>query len=92
MEHLRNLDNVLANEERAGASMSGEKADWCWNRVKIVPFICGEAEKWPQASKVDKVWNWPCGEKLTECRALSGHCTYYRIWIPKYAIVPGPLF
>jgi hypothetical protein len=69
MEHLQNLDNVLADVERAGATISGEKSDWCWNGVKIVGFVCGEAERWPQASMVDKVWNWPRCENRTECRA-----------------------
>jgi hypothetical protein len=31
-------------------------------------------------------------EDCTECRAFSRLCTYNRIWIPKYAIVAGPLF
>ena len=92
MEHLQNLDNVLADVERAGATISGETSDWYWNRVKIVGFVCGEAGWWPQASRVDKVWNWPRSENRTECRAFSGLCTYYRIWIPEYAIVAGPLF
>jgi hypothetical protein len=92
MEHLQNLDNVLADVERAGDTMSGEKSDWCWNMVKIVGFVCGEAGRWPQASKVDKVWNWPRCENRTESRAFVGLCTYYRIWISEYAIVAGPLF
>jgi len=91
MEHLQNLNNVLPDVERAGATISGEKSDRCWNGVKIVSFVCGEARRWPQASKVDKVWNWPWCKNCTECRAVLGLCTYYRIWIPEYAIVAGPL-
>jgi len=92
MEHLQNLDNVLADVERAGATISGEKSDWCWNGVNIVGCVCGEAGRWPQASKVDKVWNWPRCENRTECKAYLGISTYYRIWIPEYAIVAGPVF
>jgi len=29
MEHLQNLDNLLADVERAEATISGEKSDWC---------------------------------------------------------------
>jgi len=36
IEHLQNLDDVLAEVERAGATISGETSDWCWNRVQIV--------------------------------------------------------
>ena len=75
MEHLQNLDNVLADVERAGVTISGEKSDWCWNGVKIVGFVCGEAGRWPQASKVDKLCNWPWCENRTESRAFLGLCT-----------------
>ena len=91
LEHLQNRDDVLADVERAGATISGEKSDWCWNVVKIVGFVCWEAGRWPQASKVGKVWNWPRCINCPECRAFSGLCTYYRILIREYAIVPGPL-
>jgi len=33
MEHLQNLDNVLADVERAGATISGYNSNWCWNGV-----------------------------------------------------------
>jgi len=92
MEHLQNIDNVLADVERAGATISGEKSDWCSNGVKIVVFVCGEAGRWPQVSKVYKVWNWPRCENRTECRIFLGLCIYYGIWIPEYAIVAGPVF
>jgi len=56
-EHLKNLDNVLADMVRAGATICGEKSDRCWNQVKIVEFVCGEAGRWPQASEANKVCN-----------------------------------
>ena len=57
VKHLQNLDNIFANVERAGGIMSGEKSHWSWNGVKIFWFVCGEAERWPQVSKVNRVWN-----------------------------------
>jgi hypothetical protein len=59
MEYLPTHDNVLANVERAVETISGEKSDWSWNGVKIVEFVRGEAGRWPQASRVNKVWNRP---------------------------------
>jgi len=49
VDHLQNLDNVLADVERAGATISREKSAWCWNRVKIVRFVCADAGRWPLA-------------------------------------------
>jgi hypothetical protein len=92
MEHLQNLDNVLADVESAGATISGEKSDSCWNVVKIVGFVCEEAGRRPQVSRVEKVWNGPRCVNRTECRGFLELCPYYRIWIPKYAVVAGRLF
>ena len=82
MEYLQNLTHELADLKRVGATMSGEKSDRRWIRVQIVRFVCGEAGRWLQASKVDKVWNWPWSQNHTECRAFSELCSYYQIWIP----------
>lgn len=75
MEYLQNFDNVLADLERAEATISVEKSDMYWNRVKIDQFVCEEAGRWPQASKVDKVWNQHCCENCTRCRGFLGLCT-----------------
>ena len=42
MEHLQNLDNILADVETAGATISGQKSDWCWNGAKIVGMSVGK--------------------------------------------------
>lgn len=91
IEHLQNLNNIHAHVKRAGATRFLEKSDWCSNKVKIVAYVCGEAGRWPQASIVDKVWNWPQCEHHTECMAFLVLCTHYRIWIPECVIVAGPL-
>jgi len=92
MEHLQNLNNVLAAVERAGAIISEEKSDWWGKGVKLVGFICTEAGRWLQASKVDTARNRPRCEHHAECRSSLGLCTYHRISIPEYAIVAGLLF
>jgi len=39
MEHLQNLDNALADVERAGSTTSEEKSGWCWKWVKILGSV-----------------------------------------------------
>ena len=79
MDHLQNLNNVLGDEEKAGATNSGEKSNWRRIGGKVVGYVCGEAGRWLQVSKVNKVWNWPWCESRMECRAFSGLRTYYQI-------------
>jgi hypothetical protein len=45
MEHLQNLDNLLANVGRAGATISGVKSDCGWNGVTLVGLDWGEVGK-----------------------------------------------
>jgi len=71
MEDCQNLNNILANVDRAGASISRENANWCWNGVRIVGSICGEAGRWLQASTVNKLWNWPRCKTCTKWRAFG---------------------
>jgi hypothetical protein len=42
MQHLQNVDNVLADIQRARATIYGEKSDWCWIGIKIDGFVCAE--------------------------------------------------
>ena len=92
IEHQQNVDNIPAEMERAGARISREKSDWCWNGVKTVRFVSGEEGRWLQALMVKKECNWPWCENHTKRRGLLGPCTYYRIWIPNYAIVERPQY
>jgi len=39
MEPLQNVDNVLADVERAGATISRGISDCHWNGVKILEFV-----------------------------------------------------
>jgi hypothetical protein len=77
MEHLQYTDNVLADVERPRASITREKSEWYWNRVKILLFVCGEEGRWPQTSMVN-VWNLLGCENCSECRTLLEFCTQYR--------------
>jgi hypothetical protein len=54
-----NLDLVLADYERAGATVAGLKSSWCKPRIKIVGFVCTEEERFPEAKKVEKIVLWP---------------------------------
>lgn len=92
MEHISNLDHVLADYERAGATVAGLKSSWCKPGIKIVGFVCTEEGRFPDAQKVEKLVQWPACSTLTEVRAFLGVATYYRIWVREFSVVAAPLF
>jgi hypothetical protein len=40
IEYLRRLDAVLADLERAGVTIAGQKSKFCMTGLKIVGYIC----------------------------------------------------
>ena len=55
LEHIKNLDHVLCDIERSGATISGVKAEFCKDRLKAVGFICDDRGRHPAPGKVIKV-------------------------------------
>jgi len=79
MEYLLNVNNVLANMERAGAIISAEKSDRCWNGVTVLEFVCWVVDWWLQTTQVDNMLNWPRFKNCTQCSAFLPFCTIYQI-------------
>ena len=92
LEHIWNLDRVLADVERSGATISGEKSQFCMAGIKIVGFVCDARGRSPESAKVAKVVEWgPCTD-LAAARAFIGLCVYYRIWVKDFATVAAPIY
>jgi hypothetical protein len=92
LEHIRQLDRVLADVERAGATVSGKKCYWGMDRLGIVGYEVAAEGRYPDQSKVLKIAQWPDCRNVTEVRAFLGICVYYRIWVHSFAIRAKPLF
>lgn len=92
LEHVQNLDKVLADLERAGASISAEKSMFCMAGLKIVGYVCDSSGRHPDSSKVLKVLKWRDCRDVQEARAFIGLCVYYRIWIPSFSLVAAPIY
>ena len=92
LEHIQNLDAVLADLERAGATISAEKSMFCMAGLKIVGYVCDANGRHPDSAKILKILEWErCGD-LTEARAFMGICGYYRIWVESYALIAEPIY
>ena len=79
LEHLINLDAVLLDIERAGATIAGDKLQLCMKGIHIVGYVCDQYGRHPQASKIEKIVKWPKPNNKKELRGFLGICVYYRI-------------
>lgn len=85
MEHLQNLDAVLCDVERSGATISGEKSQFCMEGIQIVGYVCDREGRHPQTAKIEKIITWPTPTNPKELRGFLGICVYYRIWVKGFA-------
>jgi hypothetical protein len=92
LEHIQQLDEILCDIERAGATVSGEKLQLFMTSVKIVGYVCDKYGRHPEASKIEKIVNWPSCRNPTEVKGFLGICVYYRIWIDGFAYYAGVLY
>ena len=92
LEAIQNLDAVLADIERAGATISGHKSVLIAEGIKVVAYVCDSNGRHPDTEKVKKILDWPPCKSVTEAKAFIGLCVYYRIWIKDFTHIADPIF
>ena len=92
VEHIQNLDSVLADLERAGVTIAEAKSQFCRAGIKIVGYINDANGRHSDTSKVLKILDLPECTDTTSARAFIGVCVYYRIWIKNFAQVASPIY
>lgn len=92
MEHIQRLDAVLANLERAGVTISGEKSRFCVRGMKVVGYVCDADGRHPESAKVAKILEWREPRNISEARGFIGICVYYRIWISHFTHIASPIY
>ena len=91
LEHIKNMDRVLCDIERSGATISGKNSEFCKSQLKAVGFLSDDKVRHPVPGKVIKISQWRDCQNQTEVRAFLDCCVYYRIWVHNFAIVAKPL-
>ena len=92
LEAIQSLDEVLADIERAGGTISGFKSAFGCEGLKIVAFVCDSEGRHPVAEKVRKIVEWRACRNVTEARAFIGICVYYHPWIKDFSVVAEQIF
>jgi hypothetical protein len=92
LEHMKQLDSVLADIERAGGTVSGKKCYFMMDRLEVVGYEVSPDGRHPNQKKVQKILDWPPCRNAKEVRGFVGLCVYYRIWVRNFTTVARPLF
>jgi len=92
LEAIQNLDTILADIERAGATISGPKSVLVAAGIKVVAYVFDSSGRHPNTEKVKKILDWPLCKSLTEAKAFIGLDVCYRIWIKDFTHIVDHIF
>ncbi len=79
LEHIQRLDTILANLERAGATVSENKSQFCMAGIKVVGYIYNSEDRHPDVSKITKILEWSLLSDIATARAFIGVYIYFKI-------------
>jgi hypothetical protein len=92
LEHIKSLDAVLVDLERASVTISTLKSHFCMIELKVVSFICDANDRHLDTIKVIKIIDWLECKNAIEARAFIDVCVYYRIWIELFVLIVAPIY
>jgi hypothetical protein len=92
LEHIKKLDRVICDLERAEATISGTKSFWGVARMEIVGYEVDLDGRYPAEKKLAKIRQWPQPRNVHEVRQFVGICVFYRQWVFCFSFKAEPLF
>ena len=90
-EHLVKLRNVFKHLEEAGLVLQPPKCEFLLDEILYLGHVVGRDGHKPDERKIASVKNFPTPLCLTDVRSFLGLCSYYRKFIPNFAITAKPL-
>ena len=90
-EHLVKLRNVFKHLEEAGLVLQPPKCEFLLDEILYLGHVVGRDGQKPDERKIASVKNFPTPLCLTDVRSFLGLCSYYRKFIPNFAITAKPL-
>lgn len=90
-EHLQNVNVIVQRIKKVGGTFSGKKLIVCAPEANIVGHQCTYHGRIPDASKVQKIRDWPPCKSVSDVRGFLGTVGVLRIFIPNLAARSRPL-
>ncbi|TMI84695.1 MAG: hypothetical protein E6H10_05305 [Bacteroidetes bacterium] len=91
-EHAQIFRQFMQDCWTAGLTISGPKSMIGMSGIDIVGFLCDKDGRKPVQSKVLKILDWPIPRNIKEARGFIGIVTYYKIFIPRLAVIAAPIY
>jgi len=60
--------------------------------IKVIGYLCDIEDRYPDITKIIKIFKWLYCDNVIEARAFLGVCVYFRIWILDFVIVAAPIY
>lgn len=90
-QHLRHLERVLVQIQRAGLTLNPAKCQWAREEAKYLGYRLGRGEVRPQVDKVEAIRSCPRPRTKKEVRSFLGLAGWYRRFVPQFATIATPL-
>ena len=90
-EHLKDLQQIFSRLKQAKLKLKPKKCSLLREKVAFLGHVVSGKGIETDPDKIEAVKKWQQPTNLTELRSFIGFCSYYRRFIPEFAILAKPL-
>ena len=90
-EHLKWLEAVLDKITQANLTVKSEKCEFCRSEVKYLGYVVNRDGSSINPENTEPILSYPAPKNIKQLRRFIGLASWYRRFIPQFAIVAEPL-
>ena len=90
-EHLKWLEAALDKTTQANLTVNPEKCEFCRSEVKYLGYVVNRKGLSVNPEKTEPILSYPDPKNIKQLRRFIGLASWYRRFIPDFAVVAEPL-